>query len=538
MLFLDTLGPGVRFNHYGTSNYQTYFGVLFSLAALVLSAVSIKDNIKDVFERTSPDLSITSDLTEAITKIDKDSFKVFFRFGQFKEKTKLVWLDIDPVNTNEYIYLAFKSKNNIDFSLKTFLDENNNNITNTPLVSCWNSKTLNNYNDYLYYGVNNTAQSIIDNLKNTALCIPDFFSVDIMSRVNQANDVLSFEIFDNSISNLNRENELLILEMNYLEPEYKFDLFQNPHKLVWKKKQFPIKYAIVNLNGKIKETEIIKDETWFVFKQESKPVIYNIIQSEITEEYSESLNGEDPAIVKEEFSVNPTFSLALAKDLIKSKQVIKYKSISSILADFGGTLDLFNKIFGFVLELMVGPFFTASLLNKAYSFHVNKENDKDIKSYMGRITALKLKELKEAKELNTKSVLFGATSSVKSNIHKINDSINILHNNGNSIDYSNNKSILKKNQVIDVKRKNNLNDKSKLNYNDLDSNRNLNINDNIDKDFRDIKENKENPDETKSENIVKTQKYYPDQLELKLINNNIDNDSFNKPPIKLTKKLI
>ncbi len=152
------------------------------------------------------------------------------------------------------------------------------------------------------------------------------------------------------LMNYVKEYSIIVLEIYHLNFQKNLNNITNPHKQVWKLTQVesPV-FRITQKSIYIQENTIKLDKTLFIFKPPISDVDYNQLE-ELETDYIYSLKYNEMA--SSQIGVITPLNLHIVKTQFINIHNIKYKSAESLLANYGGTVDLFGKVLGFFLDFL------------------------------------------------------------------------------------------------------------------------------------------------------------------------------------------
>ncbi len=391
-LSCDYLGPGPELLHNGNANYQTFLGALLSCFALIISIISIIDPLSDVIYKTNPSQSFVKYLNEDNPKINNENFKLFFRLKRVNQKTRsitVISLPADPKMS--FLFFGLTQEDASGVKNLPFQDANNKTIIRTGMVSCQETKTLENYNNYMYFKGNKTEPEEIDALKKESYCLPEYLNFEISQNPNK-----NFQIIVNpaiakvlGLTSL----DIMFIEINHLTIEYNPNDFDLPYKQVWVKRlhSFQI-HKLIKGMLEIKNSEVEKSQDMVFTAIGHTQNSYTIID-QLHIQYMIDL-------APQQMGKASNVILTFGKSPYKDKLTFDYMSISQVFANFGGTFDFIGLIIGKILVTIVTPFFTAALLNSTFQYHINDISPENVTKILETYKEITKSTLNEGNDKN------------------------------------------------------------------------------------------------------------------------------------------
>jgi hypothetical protein len=247
-------------------------------------------------------------------------------------------------------------------------------VTYVPLVQC-NMKFFEDYNDYLDFGATPVLKSKIETFPDNSYCLPDYLEADIQSD-GSTKYSLTVVFGNDYVKSLQAKggNKVIFATFNYqhlivtVDPTY----FDEYFKKVWAFKTY-------YLNSKqrdayiisIKKTELVRFRKRFIFPIKDSEEVYTVDDFENWFTIENVGDKEDFALL-----------LMLEMDEYNSKIQMNYVSLDDIIGGYGGTSEVFFKFSEMIVEFLVLPFFTSSVINEVFKFHENKLDNEKINEFV------------------------------------------------------------------------------------------------------------------------------------------------------------
>jgi len=370
------------------------FGLICTLSVIAISLYTIKSEIYNFVNRTSPVITSTIEFKDESLKVSAKDLKIFFQIEYF-DMAKFTFKPFTVSEVDKYTRQASKTNTPltplIGFTQINDVDYVQQNITYTegkeikvstllPMVQC-DKSFFENFNKELGYGVQELSQKTIDKLQETGYCIPSIYKAGIYT---QQNDEISVDIrfLRQFVMDLSKESgqPYIVLNFNYQRIVYSVNsknYNSDYYKHTWEFKKFFLNSDIKDkLCVYITKTDVTRNRKIFLFDINDFNSTHGIKEFE-------SLYSL-PAISKEPFEGEITLQMLLKVHRYRETLQYTYVSIDSMISDYGGITAILFPFFEWFVGLVIGPFYSSSIVNEVFKFHENNMNDIQQKEFMNK----------------------------------------------------------------------------------------------------------------------------------------------------------
>jgi len=366
VLSFDLIGPSPKLNFEGRERFSTLIGVFLTLGAFALSCFSNRNSFDSVINNTSPKMLSQNQPLEIPMSINTTTVKMYMQVQYIDPYTK----SFKSINKTELPHFLIMKVYYGRTSYKLSNLSNSNNQDSFLTNNC-SDKIFEDFNEGLVFSNEKYTPDEIQEIKSNSLCLPSYLN-ETLEVLKDGRESLIIVIDRPSMVKLSQKyRSSLLINLNYQELVYDPEKYQNPFRLNWVDKYFPVNLdQFKQIRLSIQYVEGTIDLTKFVYPDERFSKFH--IVSEILELLSQP---NDPTIP----DYNVCYYFVIDKDPKQLLTKIQYDSFEMLLSNIGGSLGVYIPIFEYILNVLISPYYRSKTINLSYNFHTIDNDEESVK---------------------------------------------------------------------------------------------------------------------------------------------------------------
>lgn len=359
LLNLDFVAPSHKLTFRESEYFSSIFGVLFSIAAFLLTFLSITDSLSDFINGNNPIIIDKYNLETNESRLTSKEFFVFLQFTYFNlESRSLMLLDSDQIPTPPVYNRRFRNESSIYYD-----------GDDSPMIRC-DDYLRKHYNDNLDEA-NKINGSVLERAIQSTYCInPNDLNFTMkIDNLRQKSFGISLPI---AFSQLTDKHLFILTHISFINTNLVPDRSNKPYQKIWKTIDTSIvKNTYTYYNFSLRKRTILVENSSFLFQNvQAQPFQdYQVV------DYNNALNN--PVDGNYFLSYPYHMDINFTKDDSDLETTIRYLMLNSVIADFGGTFGVILYLLNLVYRLFFDFSYKTTLINSFFKFHkIIVDNDK------------------------------------------------------------------------------------------------------------------------------------------------------------------